>query len=96
MQIEEGDTSDSWRLSVFLSFFFFSFAPLRRTRNALLLDLLITKRDIICCIYIFFFFWSGCRGCVFICGYLFGTMGDSVFLDRQNSYLVSTGGLLGP
>lgn len=25
-----------------------------------------------------------------ICGYLFGTMGDSVFLDRQNSYLVST------
>ena len=43
-------------LSFFL-FFFFSFAPLRRTRNALLLDLLITKRDIICCIYIFFLEW---------------------------------------
>lgn len=25
-----------------------------------------------------------------ICGYLSGAMGDSVFLDRQNSYLVST------
>lgn len=74
---EERDTSDPWRLSFF--------SKLRSDAQTFFfffgLILFLTGYHLLH----LHFFWL-----FTICGYLFGTMGDSVFLDRQNSYLVST------
>lgn len=76
--VEERGASDSWRV---LHFFFSPPAPTRKL--LFFLDLfLFLKGYHLLHLHIFRLFT--------ICGFLFGTMGDSVFLDRHNSYLVST------
>lgn len=61
-------------------FFFFLHASLRRAQTLFWTYYFLTGYHLF-----LLHFWL-----FTICGYLVETMGDSVFLDRQNSYLVST------